>query len=318
MKVRKSRFYATIFAIVAYFISGFLLKRYTKGDQEHYREFYNQCFYDGSVVWQEFFCYQITLGSTEPVYFYIVKIFHGLIAKDTLIAIANSILVFLITILIFKYYKNTITRIIFLFLVFTNFYLIVLLLAAERLKFSFIFLIVALFFFNIKKIVFFAIAMLTHVQIALMIAPIYVSKILEDDMKLWKKVIVASLALLASGGVFYVMQEHIISKFDAYKLDDDSSTGIIGAIKTSIFIILAVISTRKFLILLSGLPIVALSYFLGADRIGMLAFILYAASVIYYKGRMDLPLFIVMLYFSYKSFGFILNVLNYGNGYGGY
>lgn len=316
MKVRESRLYATILAIVAFFTSVFFLKRYTKGDQEHYREFYSQCFYDGAASWYEFFCYQNTLGSTEPVYFYLVKFFHDILEKDTLISLVNSLLVYFICILIFKYYKKNWTRFVFIFFVFTNYYIVVLLLAAERLKFAFLFLAISLLLINTKRIVFTITSVLTHTQIALLVAPIYIMGILKNDMKLWKKIVISIVLLALSTIIFIVMRDHILSKFMAYRLeDDDSGTGFIGVLKTSIFIVLAFISTKKFQVFAAGLPIVALSYFLGADRLGMLAFILYTATVIYYKGKADTILWIVMLYFSYKSISFILNVLNYGTGF---
>src|SRR5690606_32674448 len=145
-------------------------------------------------------------------------------------------------------------------------------------------------------------AMLTHVQSALLIAPYFISKILHKNTKPVVKwaTLIASLAMVAVA--FVVPRGHIESKFTIYATGvEESGVGLIGMIKTSVFIVLAYVSTRKLLPVIAGIPLVAISYFLGSDRIGMLAFILYLGATLYYKNKMDLILFIVMLYFSYKS-----------------
>nr|WP_228199481.1 hypothetical protein [Acinetobacter baumannii] len=112
------------------------------------------------------------------------------------------------------------------------------------------------------------------------------------------------------------MQEHIVNKLGAYSEGtEEDGNGFISMIKTGVFIFLAGISTFRILPVISGIPLVLLSYFLGSERIGMLAFILYVCAVIYYKKKADLLLFLVMLYFTIKTPSFILNILNYGVGY---
>lgn len=318
MRVSKTSFYALIYSVIAFVLSLQLLPYYISGDQGHYREFYESCFYDGSRLEDELFCYSNTLGSTEPVYFFISKFVHPFLDKDIYISLVNAILVFLITVLTFKYYKQKLTRHIFLLFIFSNYYLVVLMLAAERLKFGFLVLTLALLLTGTKRLIGLGTSMLTHTQMALMIAPLYISKILKEDVKLWKKIAVAVICLVGFAGVFYLLREQITSKFEIYANNtEDSGTGITGALKTSIFVILSFISTRQFALIIAGMPLIALAYFLGADRIGMLAFILYAAAVVFYKGKADLFLYFVMLYFSYKSIHFILNVIKYGNGYVG-
>lgn len=319
MKIQKSSFFAAIYAITAFFVSMYLLPFYRFGDQWHYREFYSSCFDSGflSLPW-EFFCYSNTLGSKEPLYFIISKIAHTFLSKDLYISIVNTIFVYLIVKLIFQFYRKFWDRQIFIALILSNYYFVVLALAAERLKFGFLFFTLALLMANSKRVFFIAASILSHVQMSLMIAPLYISKILQDNTKLWKKIVVSIACLVGFFGVFFLLKDHIMSKLEVYSNGaEQAGTGIIGVVKTSIFIILGVISTRKFVIFIAGMPLIALSYFLGADRIGMLAFILYVGAVIFYKRRADLILLIVLLYFSFKSIGFILNILNYGTGYVG-
>ncbi|WP_238982357.1 hypothetical protein [Acinetobacter baumannii] len=201
--------------------------------------------------------------------------------------------------------------------VLTNYYLIVLMFAAERLKFSFIFLVLALLVAKQwKRIIIFGLALFTHVQSALLIATFFISKVLDKNTKLWVKIIISLICIIGFTGAFLLMQEHIVNKLGAYSEGtEEDGNGFISMIKTGVFIFLAGISTFRILPVISGIPLVLLSYFLGSERIGMLAFILYVCAVIYYKKKADLLLFLVMLYFTIKTPSFILNILNYGVGY---
>lgn len=316
MKINKSVFYATLYSIIAFCSTIYLIPFYVEGDQTHYRGFYNYCFYDSYTFEQQFFCFQDTLGSSEPGYFLISKLFNSLlISKDIYIAIANSILTFLSVILIFKHYKVIWHRHVFIFLVLTNYYFIVMLFAAERLKFGFIFLILALFFNQRKRLFLFASAMLMHAQMAIMIAPFFLTNIFSEKSRWFMKALTIIGGLVLFGGISYFLQGHIQAKYEAYSTLESGNFGLTGALKTSVFIILAFISIRKILVIIAGSPLIILSYFLGSDRIGMLAFIMYVGFVLYYKNKMDLLLFLVMLYFSYKSIEFISNILQYGTGY---
>lgn len=316
MKIKKSLFFGMLAAIFAFLTTSYISPYYIDGDQYHYRDFYKYCFYNSLTFTQQIFCYNNTLGSNEPVYFLLSKIANPYLTKDLFISISNSILAFLIVLLIFRYHKTGWQRYLLVALVLSNYYLMVLFFSAERLKFAFIFLIAALLASQMKKFIFFGLAMLTHAQSALLIAPYFISKILHKDTKPIIKWATLIASLIMFIGAFLVLKEHVTSKFTVYSTGvEEDGTGLMGMVKTSIFIILAYISTRKILPVIAGIPLIAISYFLGSDRIGMLAFILYLGATLYYKNKMDLILFIVMLYFSYKSIDFILNILRYGSGY---
>ena len=316
-KVQAGSFWAVLAAISAFIFSLLVEPLYIYGDQEHYREFYKYCFFEGYNHVTQLFCYGNTLGSTEPGYFYMSKFAHSFLDKDMYVSIANAILVFLLTKLIFKWYTKSWHRYVFFALALTNYYLVVLMLAAERLKFSFIFLVAAILVASQKKkYLLFGLSMFTHIQSTLMIGTFFISKILKDDTKFWIKLVISLVGILGFAGAFVVMQEHIINKINSYSAGtEEEGSGFVSMIKTGIFIVFAGISTFRILPVIAGVPLVLLSYFLGSERIGMLAFILYACAVIYYKRRADILLIIVMLYFSIKAPFFIMNVINYGVGY---
>ena len=317
MKVSRPKFYALFYALFAAVLSSYLLPLYKYGDQEHYRDFYNYCFYDGYTFAQQYFCYNNTLSSQEPIYFILSKIAHFFVEnKDYFIILSNFIFAYVLVLLILKYYQKVFHRHIFLALIFANYYFIVLLFSAERLKFSFIFLALALLISQKKRVVMMIVAMAAHTQILLLAAPYFISKIFVGSKGVSAKIAAIVVPSAAFSLIFYFLQDHIVSKLDSYSgIAEDAGVGIIGALKTSVFLILAFVSTRQIIPVVAGLPLVFAAYLMGSNRVGMLAFVLYVAAVLYYKRRMDFILFIVMLYFASKSYQFIYNIIVYGNGY---
>lgn len=316
MLIKKPFFYAIFYSAVVFIVSLFVLPYYIDGDQFYYRDFYKYCFYESLTLSQQFDCYQTTLASSEPGYFILSKLANAFLDKDLYIAIANAILTFIFSILVFKNYKAVWHRHVFLILLLTNYYLIVMFFAAERLKFSFIFLALALLISDNKKLFLFFGAMFIHIQSALLIGPYYIAQVFDKSESKWIKVLTIVGFIIVFAIALFVLKDHIESKFTSYSnKTEESGSGVLGSIKTAVFIIFASISTKKLLPLITGMPLVVMAYFLGSDRIGMLAFILYAGLVLYYKRSLDALLFITMLYFSYKSIEFISNIFIYGEGY---
>ncbi len=301
-----------IYAFIAFVFSIYILPFYTEGDQAHYIKLYKDCFISGEDQW---FCYVNTIGSAEPIYFLLTKIAQGFVGKDFYISIANAALVFLITLIILKNYKVVWHRHLFLWSIFLNYYLMVLFFSAERLKFSLIFFLIATLFLNIKyKIIFYLVALFTHLQSGLLFSPYLTSLIVKKELSLLKKFLIFFTTVLVGLAVFLLLREHIESKLLAYTSEEDASN-IMGVLKTLIFIVLAVSTTRKLDPLLAGLPLVIASFIFGGERISILAFFLYLGYVIYYQRKMDVIMFMVMLYFIFTGYKFLNNILIYGTGY---
>lgn len=313
MKIQKVHFYATIYAFLAFIFSMYISPFYTKGDQYYYIKFYEECFIPGEDQW---FCFTNTTGSAEPVYFLLTKIAQEFISKDLYISIANAILVFLISLLVLRNYKVVWHRHLFLWLIFLNYYLIVLFFSAERLKFALIFILIAIIVSKTKaKIIFYLTALFTHVQTILLLTP-YLTKIfIKSQLSLFKKILIFFATSLVGLGVFLSLRTHIESKFLAYTSTGEDSSNLMGVLKTLIFVVLASITTKKIDPLIAGLPLVIASFILGGERISVLAFFLYLGYVIYYKRKMDIIMFIVMFYFVFTGYKFLNNILIYGTGY---
>lgn len=312
MKIQKKTFYAFIYATFAFVFSIYVAPFYTKGDQFSYSKFYEECFLPGQDQW---FCYKNTLSSSEPVYFFLSKIAHLFLDKVTFISIFNALFVYVLTVLICNFYKAVWHRHIFIWLVFFNYYIYVLFFAAERLKFGFIFVCLALLFTNSKRASFFCLAVLAHTQTIFMITPYFTNLILKSKLSIFKKFGIISVASLAGFGLFMILRAHIEEKILAYTVLDGSGSNIMGFMKTAVFVTLAAASTRRYDPLIAGIPLLIASLILGGERVSILAFFMYLGYVIYYNKKMDIIMGIIMLYFVNSGYKFLFNIINYGSGY---
>lgn len=314
MKIKSSFFYGLIYSIIILLFSLFIFKYYIGGDQRFYTPFYNYCLSDIRGVGWKFQCYKEIVGAQEPIYFFISYLFSFFTSKIFYTSVTNAILIFLLVKVVFKYYSLEWHRHVFILFLLSNYYMLGLLFSTERLKIGFIFLLMAIYF-NKKKL-YILIAIFSHLQILFAVVPFYISILLKSSVKFWFKFF---LILMSTAGLFLlflVMQNQIYHKFNAYYQEtQDLDMGFIGIIKTSFFIILSSITVKKYEPLITGAPLVLMSYFIGSTRLGMMVFILYLFYAIRFNKRMDFVMILVLSYFSYKSIDFISNVFMYGEGW---
>ena len=169
--------------------------------------------------------------------------------------------------------------------------------------------------FNYKR-PFFLIAVLSHLQMLFAVVPVAISYLINTKLKFWLKALMMFFSIIGSSVVFLLLKDQIFFKFNAYYQHSiDSDLGGIGVVKTSFIFILAALCLKKWEPLIVGFPAVVMSFFIGSTRLGLMAFLIYLIYIIKFKHKMDIFLLIILLYFLYKSFGFISNVFVYGEGW---
>lgn len=292
-----------------------LVSPYTEGDQEHYRKFYEVI--QNKTLLETFKLSVSYLDAYEPMGFVVLWIGAKIgIDKDIYISILNVILIYYL--LLFLINKRTKSFLIFLFI--TNFYLIVLMTGAERLKISYIFLVI----FTVTSVrvrsVLLVLASFTHFQtVILLISGIIGSldaaiRSLLKSFTIKKRGLISGVILFlffaAFAATFY---DGIISKVNSYlrdefKFDDFLQIIILGFVA----LLLVENKLRVFLVLLSIMPFLVA---FGGSRVNMIAF----TAIIYFiilEGRQNtIPVYALMLYMSLKSIPFVLNIYTYGNGF---
>lgn len=315
-KFSSSSLYSILYFIFSFAFSFFILQYYTEGDQRFYTPFYEYCLQESNSLSWKFECYKDMVGAKEPVYFIISYMFSFFSSKIFFTSFTNALLFFFMVKVIFKYYNNIWHRQVFVIFLLSNYYTLGLFFSTERLKVGFIFFFIALYLDSNKKIVSFLIALFSHLQMVFIIMPLLISFILESGVKLKTKIFLVASSIISTVLLFLLLGSQIFSKFEAYHEGaSESDLGLLGVIKTSVFVILASITVKKIEPLIAGMPIVIMSYFIGSTRLGMMAFILYLCYAINYNKRMTIPMIMVLSYFSYKSIGFISNIFNYGEGW---
>ena len=163
MKTIKYNTLIQILVVIFTFIMSIIITPlYYEGDQIGYTNAYNDM--RGTNITDGFFIYQNNITTIEPIHFGLTWFFANIgFDKNIIMSLANCLLSLLV-VKIFQKFKTN--NFIIIAIVLSNFYLYVLYFSAERLKFSFIFLSLAVINFKNRKllILFLLLSIFTHLQ----------------------------------------------------------------------------------------------------------------------------------------------------------
>ena len=121
--------------LYAFLLSITVLPYYVGGDQAHYRLAFSSVAESNLI--DGFYYYKNSIGSSEPILFFVYYISSHFMSKDVLISIVNGCLGFIGGKLLIE---KRVSLALFPLFVF-NYYLLILMFAAERLKFSILFVL---------------------------------------------------------------------------------------------------------------------------------------------------------------------------------
>lgn len=297
--------------------SYFLISNYLYGDQIVYRMLYDVL---RSASFSEILLLsKAYVSGGEPIPATLLWVGASLgLEKDFYISLFNTAL--MISLLYFLRINRA--TIFVVFLVMTNYYLLVLMTGAERLKFAYLILLLAA---NLKgkcRVLLLALGPLAHFQSAILLVGIGAGHASDAVKALFKRGVIlkkhffftillflmaAILASFFGGGV--------LAKAAIYMRLSEGLSELF-----EVFILLGValaVSKDRLRVFLALIPMIAAVFLLGGDRVNMMAF-----SVVFYflalERRLSSPPFLLLLaYFSYKSIGFVSKVMVYGDGFYG-
>jgi hypothetical protein len=292
---------------------------YTEGDQIPYNNAYLSV--KGENIIDAFLHYQFNISSQEPIHFFIDWIFSNIgVTKNLIMSCFNGLLALSISYLMLMWQVNFI---VILATIFFNFYILVLYFAAERLKFGFLFLIIACIFHKnkIKNTLLILLSISSHVQILIyVLATTFSTSIIRiiDFLKnlkfksSFKNIVISIIFLL----LIYYLYDHILSKFIAYS-NNATGNSLIGNIwQTIIFMIGGIYYSKKRLnTFLNFIFILICSSILGPERITMMSYFLFLFFALQYKNGINFGIFLTTIYFSFKSIYFIQRILENGHGF---
>lgn len=310
----KTQLQVLILIPLFFIFSIYLVSPYIYGDQVSYRGLYEALstanFKDIPTIGYFY------TRSIDTVSFFILFIGAKLgINKDIYISIFNVILL----VSLFLIAKRNNIKNLMIPMLFLNFYIIVLLTGAERLKFAYILILLSVLSKKRQYKYFFAVlSVLAHIQMVLLIISLFSSFLKKEiyrllKFKISKKMIIQlSFFILLLLFLFYFKAEIIITKIKYY-----SNWGNFSATFKSLLLLTIglVFLKNKVEFLLSMLFLIICTYFLGGERINMMTFTIF----IYYfwnENKGNHPVLIVfMVYYGIKAIPFINNILTYGSGF---
>jgi hypothetical protein len=313
--ISKSKFYPYIISVLTITISYYFSLYYVGGDQLHYTRFY----YDirGVNIFTAYIMYRNYLSASEPTYFIIIYLVSSFVDKNIFMALVNGVFMFYVTkLMIFQ----RINKLFILTLLF-NFYFLVLFLAAERLKFSLLFFVLFIYYFQKKKtsFLFLILSILSHVQTILLLLSVYINKLVNTASNIFihlkfKKSSYIVPIFIISFFVLYILKDHIVRKIGSYSGD---GFNIYNIVKPVIFMVFTFfIYKKKFpKIFLMFLPIIVGSYFFGESRIVIFAYFLFFFLSFRESSKINIYIFLTSIYFIYKGVVFLNDVMMYGTGF---
>jgi len=310
------RVIANSFAFFSFFsFSLYFLSLYVGGDQLHYSQFYEGS--SGLSYFDAYLYARDTIGASDPLSIFFLWLGSWLgIPKSIYVSIWNSLFL-LILLNIFR--KHSVSWFLYPFL-FSNFYILVLLTGAERLKFGFIFLALSICFSSRFFWFSLLISFLSHFQMLLLAPSMAIRRAWPFFLRALKTGRVAKkifplafISVLLLVVLFYCFRDALLGKFLAYyryEIDFSYAINVFVLFLCSIFV-----SKDWKRMFVSFLPFFVLVLLLGDSRINILA-VFFVFWVFISERRLAHPVSLsLILYFTVKSFGFIYNVYHFGNGF---
>jgi hypothetical protein len=307
------KYFPSAIAIIFFIFSIILYPYYIYGDQRYYREFYEVV---SEMEWSAgYLYYQNILGTVEPGYFLVVKIFSPIVTKDFLMSSVNGGLAYSLT---YWAQKHRVSWLVVASLA-PNFYLMVLFFGAERLKLAMLFLLFAVNSSGASLRIWTSLAFVTHVQTILLginwlliriqpaLKALFVGRLKKSSWKIL--VLLTGLAFL-----LIPMMGYIFSKYDAYS---SRSGGASEALKPIAFLLLTLWYARaeKMTAFSMHLPIIIGAFAIGGERLVIFSYFVFLNFALRYKRGMNVAVFCTSLYFAYKGFDFLGDILKFGNGF---
>ena len=288
---------------------------YQQGDQLFYRNLYE---YLGDADFSEITLAQLNFtGSAEPLFGILMWVgSNSGIDKDIFVAFLNTFLCLAVLHLLVKRHANSL----FIFLLFSNYYLLVLLTSAERLKLSYIIFVLAVANSSrVISVILVSFTPLLHFQsiIAISVRVIGYAPLIRIKTKIGKGSFFLALfggPIIFIGALLFFLRffEDLANKFTAYissgNIFEIASIALLLIISTFVF-------TRKMesFLILSSCAVFA--YVLGSGRVNMIAVTLFIYLVLKEKRTGNPLVLVLMAYFSFKSIGYVMRIFANGTGF---
>lgn len=303
--------------LISSVMSFVLLGNYINGDQKLYHNFYNLI---QDVPFSEVGPIALsTISSAEPLSWLVLWVGSTSgIDKNIWISFLNVILIVGIYILLRKHDARWFVFVLML----TNFYILVLMTGAERLKIAYILLVWAFVLEGKWRFLLALLSPLAHLQSFILLfsaGSAYMSnevrRVSLTGKLLKKKFLLFFMSFCFFAVIFVFLQNGIMRKATSYYSGNIYLTDLFNV--GLLLVIGLLVSRDKLRMILALLPLAVAITFLGGERVNMIAISVFI-GLLMFERRLSHPLVLLMLiYFSTKSIPFILNIYRNGSGFVG-
>lgn len=309
MKKRGRLKYILVFT-VAFLLSYQITPHYIGGDQIAYNAVYEAV--KGLSPRDAYHSYYLNLSSMEPVHFIIVYLSSNIgLSKQLVMSLSNAILASLIFYILCAYGLN---KYIAVLITFTNYYIFVLFFSAERLKFGFLFLFIAIvLLLNGKSsLLSFLLSILSHFQMTILLFATLLTRSYKYLKKLTKKKIFFLFALFTFLILLIILFHQQLLLKAIYYL---SLMNIRNILKLSVLMIACLLLSRRVEEIIVVFFVFAVAaYMFGDIRVNIFAYIFFLKYYAHANRDMQVVLSPVNLYFSYTGIMFIRSIFSSGIG----
>ena len=299
------------------FLSIFILSlivgsKYVGGDQKYYRIVYNQL--RNYNLFKGYLYYSLSLDSFEVVHFLIDWIFCRILPKDLVMSVFNALLGVILYRLLRKWGADRFNA---FFIALTNYYMLVLYFAAERLKFGFLLFGIGLLS-NDKKIkeLFCSLSIFGHIQMAILFLAMKVETYFKALIKIFSRLRISKsilIGIIIIIGIVIIMSTQIITKLAYYAFQNIKITDIA---KTMVFFFGSfVFSRNKQKVVYMYLPIIVATFIVGSFRTNIFAYFLMLYFCISNKKGYNLVIYSTNIYYSIMSISFLSQIFKYGSAF---
>lgn len=303
-----------IFSCYVFLISYFLADFFYLGDQQFYNKFYqDSC---GLNLSESFFLYQNILGSSEVGYFFVVHFVSCFVNKILFNSLVNAVFSYLI---VFRMLQLRVSYI-FIFFLSTNFYFLVILLSAERLKFCLFFVMIFFLYKPLVRYFYLLLSVLAHIQIVVILPAIFSKSIIILMTRMYhgflhKSAIFFIIIFCFLIFVFLFYSSHITDKFLVY--NSKNGGNVISELKPVLFFLLSIFYSRnhKMELIVSFIPIMVASYYVGSERLVVFSYFIFMYYVFISGKNMNIIVLIICFYFSVQGVLFINNIFLCNDGF---
>ncbi|MCE4538159.1 hypothetical protein LXT12_12950 [Pelomonas sp. P7] len=302
---------AVLFALVLFVASLILSPLHYSGDQLFYSALYRELplLHTWEDRYQAFFWHT---SAMEPVYLGLITLAAPYLPKTLLFSLVNTALAYGVGLWLFS---RRVAPLVILLLA-LNFYLIVLFYSAERLKLAMTFVVWGMLLESRGRYLLFALAIGSHFQSALLLFSILTWNTSKPGARYLLPLAGASVAVAA----FSYLQEsaplflaYLTNKLDHYSIAESFS--LLVMVKPLALMLGTMYYTgQQWRTVLTFVPILAMTYFVGSDRIVLFGYFIFMYFALQRNRGMNLGAISSAAYFAYAGILYIVTFIQTGHG----